>query len=96
MMYNSVIYHNNEVENISSSMDVLLKKRYYLIPNLVSPIKEYMKYERDILEEITKLRTKVLDSSISEDEKSAAIKKMDKFLHSILLSVENYPELKTN
>ena len=69
LMYNSLINKKNQVENSFGGMDVQLKKRYDLIPNLISAVKTYMKHEADTLTEITELRTKALSGGISDDEK---------------------------
>lgn len=96
LMYNSLVGKKNEVENVFASVDTLLKKRYDLIPNLVATVKEYMGYEKDLLEKVTALRTKALDPNISDEEKIAIDKQMNKALGSIMVAVENYPELKAN
>ena len=69
LMYNSLVDKKNQVENAFGGMDVQLKKRYDLIPNLISSVKTYMKHESDTLTEITELRTKALSGGISDDEK---------------------------
>ena len=69
LMYNSLINKKNQVENSFGGMDVQLKKRYDLIPNLISAVKTYMKHEADTLTEITELRTKALTGGISDNEK---------------------------
>ncbi len=96
LMYNSLVAKKNEVENVFASIDTLLKKRYDLIPNLVATVKEYMKYESGLLEKVTELRTKALSSNISDEEKMAIDKQMSQALGSIMVAVENYPELKAN
>ena len=69
LLYNSLINKKNQVENSFGGMDVQLKKRYDLIPNLISAVKTYMKHEANTLIEITELRTKALSGGISDDEK---------------------------
>jgi len=96
LMYNSLVGKKNEVENIFASVDTLLKKRYDLIPNLVATVKEYMKYEKDLLENVTKLRTKAMDPNLSDEEKIALDKQITSALGGIMVAVENYPELKAN
>ena len=94
--YNSLIAKKNQVDSISSSVDVELRKRYNLIPNLVSTVSKYMKHENDLLKEITKLRVQAIKNDISEDELKSIDKNMTKTLGSIMVAVENYPELKSN
>jgi LemA protein len=92
-LYNSLIAKKNEVDNINASVDTLLKKRYDLIPNLVNTLKEYMEYEKEILENITALRSKVLQTS-DQKQKIKLDKEITSALGSIMVAVENYPELK--
>ena len=66
LMYNSFKARKNQIENISASIDTFLKKRYNLIPNLVSSTKEYMKHKKEVLEKITALRYL---SSFAEERK---------------------------
>ena len=96
LMYNSLVGKKNEVENVFASIDTLLKKRYDLIPNLVSTVKEYMTYEKELLEKVTSLRTKAMSPGISDDEKVKLDKEITGMLGSIMVAVENYPELKAN
>ena len=95
-LYNYLISKKNQVENIFASVDALLKKRYDLIPNLVASVKEYMKHEKDILEEITKLRSKAINPNISDEEKIELNQEISRLLGNIMVAVENYPELKAN
>lgn len=86
-----MIKRQNEVEHAKSSIDVYLTQRFDLIPNLVTCVKEYAKYEEKIFEEITELRTEYLKTKeLSNGEK------LEKELNDVILTVENYPELKAN
>ncbi len=96
LMYNSLIAKKNQVENIFASVDTLLKKRYDLVPNLVASVSKYMQHEKSILEDITKLRSEANKSNLSDKEKIDLDKKMSAALGSIMIAVENYPELKAN
>ena len=92
--YNSLIRLRNKVKEAFATMDVYLKKRFDLIPNLVSTVKGYTKHEAETLEKVIQARNSGLHSSNSEkieDEKaiSGAIK-------SIFALAENYPELKAS
>ena len=73
-----------------------LKKHFDLIPNLVSTVQEYMKYEKDTLNQLTELRTQALKGNISHDELMGLSEKAESMLKSIMVSVENYPELKAS
>lgn len=93
---NTLIAKKNQVANIFGSMDAMLKKRYDLIPNLIATVQNYMKYESQLLKEITELRTKALSSNISDEEKVNIDNKLTKSLGGIMVAVENYPDLKAN
>ena len=96
LMYNSLVAKKNQVENIFASVDTQLKKRYDLIPNLVASVSKYMEHEKSILEEVTKLRADANKPNISDNQKIALDAKMSSALGSIMVAVENYPELKAN
>ena len=95
-MYNSLIAKKNQVDNIFASVDTQLKKRYDLIPNLVSSVSKYMEHERSLLEDVTKLRTQANNANLSESEKIALDAKISRALGSIMVAVENYPDLKAS
>lgn len=96
LLYNSLISKKNHVDNAFASVDVLLKKRYDLIPNLVAAVKGYMTHERDVLEKVTELRAKAISPNVSADEKVEMDNMMSSFLRGIMVSVENYPQLKAS
>ncbi|MEO1938471.1 MAG: LemA family protein [Sulfurimonas sp.] len=96
LMYNSLVAKKNQVDNIFASVDAQLKKRYDLIPNLVASVSKYMEHEKSILEEITKLRSEANKPNLSEKEKIDLDAKVSSALGSIMVAVENYPELKAN
>ena len=96
LIYNSLVAKKNQVENIFASLDAALKKRYDLIPNLVATVSKYMEHEKSILEDVTKLRAQANKPNISNEEKMALDTKMSAALGSIMVAVENYPELKAN
>lgn len=96
LMYNSLIGKKNQVENSFASIDVMLKKRYDLIPNLVSAVKTYMTHEKSTLTEITELRAKAMQTNISADEKIQLDNQISRALGGIMVAVENYPQLKAN
>jgi len=96
LMYNSLVAKKNQVDNIFASVDTQLKKRYDLIPNLVASVSKYMEHEKSILQEITELRSSANKPNLSDDEKIALDAKMSSALGSIMIAVENYPDLKAN
>lgn len=96
LMYNSLVAKKNQVTNIFASVDTVLKKRYDLIPNLVASVNKYMEHEKSLLEEVTKLRAEANRPNISDEQKIALDAKVSSALGSIMVAVENYPELKAN
>lgn len=96
LMYNSLVSKKNQVENIFSSVDTVLKKRYDLIPNLVASVSKYMEHEKSLLENVTRLRAEANKPNLSDGEKIALDAKITSALGSIMVAVENYPELKAN
>ena len=95
-IYNSLISKKNQVANAFSAIDVMLKKRFDLIPNLVETVKQYMQYEGDTLTKITELRGKVIGSNVSEGDKLALDQQIGSAVKGLMVSVENYPDLKAN
>ena len=96
LMYNSLVSKKNQVENIFASVDTQLKKRYDLIPNLVATVSKYMKHEKSLLTEVTKLRAEASKPNISDEHKIALDAKVTSALGSIMVAVESYPDLKAN
>ncbi|MBC7615830.1 MAG: LemA family protein [Pedobacter sp.] len=95
-IYNSLISKKNQVANAFSAIDVMLKKRFDLLPNLVETVKEYMQYEGDTLTKITELRGKALGANVSESAKLALDSQIGTAVKGLMVSVENYPDLKAN
>ena len=96
LIFNSLVVKNNQIKNIFGTLDALLKKRYDLIPNLVTTVKGYMQHERSLLEEITQLRAKALSGPASGETAITFDTAITGLLGKILVSVENYPQLKAN
>jgi len=96
VIYNSLVRKKNQVLNVFATIDVLLKKRYELIPNLVATVKGYAEHERSLLEEITRMRAKALSDGISDDQKVELDDRFSKALARLFLVVENYPDLKAS
>jgi LemA protein len=94
-MYNSLVRLRNQVKNAWSQIDVQLKRRHDLIPNLMETVKGYMKHERETLENITKARSKAMNAD-SVGEKAKAEGELNGAMSKFFLVVENYPDLKAN
>lgn len=93
--YNGFVALKNRVEEAFSTMDVYLKKRYDLIPNLVETVKGYAKHESQTLENVVQARNNAMGSSSIEDKISNENILQDT-LKSLFAIVENYPDLKAN
>ena len=94
-MYNNLVNLRNRVKNSYAQIDVQLKRRNDLIPNLVETVKGYAAHEKGVLEEVTKARTGVMNATTIE-ETSAADNQLTGALKSLFAVAENYPDLKAN
>jgi LemA protein len=79
-----------------STVDVLLKKRWDLIPNLVAVVKNHMQFEQQTLAEITRLRSQVMSGDISNDQRLTLENQISRTMGNIVVQIENYPELKSD
>lgn len=94
-IYNSLVSLKVRIDNAWSQIDVQLKRRHDLIPNLVEVVKGYMQYEKDTLERVIKARNQAIDASGLKD-KAQAENFLTQTLRSLFAVVERYPELKAN
>lgn len=94
-MYNNLVGLRNRVKNSYAQIDVQLKRRNDLIPNLVETVKGYAGHEKGVLEEVTKARTGVMNAT-SIEETSAADNQLTGALKTLFAVAENYPDLKAN
>lgn len=95
-MYNSLIRKRNEVDNAFGGIDVQLKKRYDLIPNLIATVKQYATHEKELLTQVTEMRAKATSGNLTNDEKVILDNKISAGMKNIMVAVENYPEVKAN
>lgn len=98
-VYASVIKRKNKVKEAFSGINVQLKKRYDLIPNILTIANQFMEHERGLMEELTKLRTEVLsvpDSYENIEKKLELDNQIKNKMQQLLVSVENYPQLKSD
>ncbi len=97
-IYNRLVKARQMVREGFSGIDVQLKKRANLIPNLVAAVKGYMKHEKDLLEKITELRARALgmDENTPPSERSRIEQQISSMLRKVTVAVENYPDLKAN
>lgn len=93
--YNRLISLRERVKESSSDIEVMLKRRADLIPNLIETVKGYMIHEREVLEKVTELRSKILDAQTVK-EGLEADNMLTETLKSLFALAENYPDLKAN
>lgn len=94
-IYNGLIRLRNRVDEAWSDIDVQLKRRYDLIPNLISTVKGYAAHEKELFEKVTEARTKAMGAG-SATEKAEAENMLSGTLKSLFAVAENYPDLKAN
>lgn len=94
-LYNRLVRYRNSRENAFADIDVQLRQRNDLIPQLVSTVKGYATHEKDLLERITQARAGVMNAG-SINEKIAADTQLTQALQGLKVSVEAYPDLKAN
>lgn len=94
-VYNGLIRLKNRVDEAWSDIDVQLKRRYDLIPNLVNTVKGYAAHEKDLFEKVTEARTRAMGAG-SAHEKAEAENVLTGTLKTLFAVAENYPDLKAN
>jgi LemA protein len=94
-IYNTLITLRNRVDNAWAQVDVQLRRRYDLIPNLVETVKGYAKHEREVFEKVTQARSMAMNAGTVK-EHGQAENMLAGALKSLFAVVENYPELKAN
>ncbi len=95
VIYNGLVRSKVRVDEAWSDIDVQLKRRYDLIPNLIETVKGYAKHEKTVFEKVTEARTKSMQAR-SLDEKGKAENMLSDTLKSLFAVAENYPQLKAN
>ena len=95
-MYNGLVARRNQVSNIFGTLDAMLKKRWDLVPNLTAAVKGYMQHERQVLEEVTRLRAQIRPETGGLDEKVTFDNQVSKAIGQVFLAVEAYPQLKAS
>ncbi|WP_022799473.1 LemA family protein [Thermus islandicus] len=93
--YNTVVARKNQVENAFGAVEAQLKKRRDLIPNLVEAVKQYMAYEKDLLEKLTRLR-EALEGTKDAEEALRLEGELSRALAALRLRAEAYPDLKAS
>ncbi|OGV53013.1 MAG: hypothetical protein A2X49_11370 [Lentisphaerae bacterium GWF2_52_8] len=96
LIYNSLVVKRNNVDNAFACIDAQLKKRYDLIPNLVETVKNYMKHEASTLKDIAEMRSRAISGNLNQSERAELDKRLGSAIGGIMVSVENYPDLKAS
>ena len=95
-MYNRLIRSRNEADNAAGTVDVQLKQRCDLIPNVVATVRGYMDHERGVLEKLTALREQASGAGVSIEQRAALDGQMAGLLRGLMARVEAYPQLKAS
>ena len=96
LLFNALIRLKNQIENSWAQIDVQLKRRADLIPNLVNSVKGYMKHEKGVLESVTKARTSFLKAVADMGKKAKSSDMLSNALKSLFAVSENYPKLQAS
>lgn len=94
--YNGLVQMRNSVKEAFSTMDVYLKKRWDLIPNLVETVKGYATHEKETLEKVTAMRSNTSYETLSPEQKLQVNKELTGTLSKLMMVAESYPDLKAN
>ncbi len=95
-IYNGLVRLRNEVKNAWSQIDVQLKRRHDLIPNLVETVKGYAKHERETLDAVIRARQQAINVTGSVADRAQAENMLSQTLRSLFAVAESYPDLKAN
>lgn len=94
LIYNGLVAKRNRIQDAWAQIEVQLKRRYDLIPNLIETVKGYMKYEKNVLTQITQLRSSIITGTVQD--KASANNMLSQAFKSIFAVAENYPDLKAS
>jgi LemA protein len=93
LAFNSIVQARNQADTAFSSIGVMLKKRWDLIPNLVDAVQRYVEHESQVLEEVVQLRAKAMSRELPPAEAAALDGQIGRALGQLLVTAEAYPEL---
>jgi LemA protein len=93
-MYNTLVSRRNGVDNVFGTMDAMLKKRWDLVPNLVSTVQGYAKHEKSLFEMVTQMRSQAMGGQMKPDEMVQYDNAVSQVMGVFRATVENYPQLK--
>ncbi len=94
--FNGLVTRRNRVKNAWAQIDVQLKRRHDLIPNLVNTVKGYLQHEREVLEKVTTARQQAIAAGGDVTGRAVAENMLTQAMRSLFAVVENYPELKSS
>lgn len=95
ILYNSLVSKRNQVENAFATIDVMLKRRFDLIPNLVAVVKQYARHEEETFSRIAELRNGAYNN-LSDTEKEAFDQSFTQAGERLVILAEKYPDLKAS
>jgi len=95
LLYNRLVVFRNRIDNAWSQIDVQLRRRYDLIPNLVETVKGYATHEREVFERVTEARSRAIAAG-SVGEQGQAENMLTQALRSVFAVAENYPQLRAS
>jgi LemA protein len=95
LVFNRLVRLRNRVDNSWSQIDVQLRRRYDLIPNLVETVQGYAAHEREVFEEVTRARSRGIEAQSVEDQAQAE-NQITRGLRRLIAVAESYPELKAS
>jgi len=95
-IYNSLVKLRNHCEEAWSNIDTELKRRYNLIPSLINTIKGYAQHEKDLMEQVTRLRSECMNNNGTPAHQADTENALIQVLNPLLARVENYPDLKAD
>jgi LemA protein len=93
--FNSMVHLNTSAQNAFATIEVMLKKRYDLVPGLIDTVQRYVEHEGDLLEKVTRLRARAVAPDVGAREAAALDKQMSSALPQLIATAEAYPELKS-
>lgn len=96
IVYNGLVAKRNRVHNAWSQIDVQLKRRYDLIPNLVEAVRGYLQHEKSLFENLSEARTKAMHAGSDIALRSSTENALTRSLGALFAVAESYPELKSN
>ncbi len=94
--FNSMVHLHTSAQNAFASIEVMLKKRYDLIPGLIDTVQRYVEHEEGVLEEVTRLRARATAPDVGAGEAAEIDKQMSTAINQLIATAEAYPDLKAN